>query len=234
MKNKTVAIVQSNYIPWKGYFDLISYVDEFVIYDNVQYTKRDWRNRNQIISKNGKIWLTIPVITKDKYKQQVNETKIDGDKWKKNHWKSIEQNYKKSKYFEEVESFLKPLYFEKNYIFLSELNFEFIRAICNYLSIDTNIINSNKFKISGEKTSKLVCICKQTKATNYVSGPLAANYIDEQIFKKNEINLKWFDYDGYPQYEQLWDKFDHNVSILDLLFNNGKQSNEFMRYVNGS
>lgn len=227
---KSVAILQSNYIPWKGYFDLIAAVDEFIIYDDMQYTRRDWRNRNKIKTPQGLQWLTVPVLVKGKYNQLIKETEIDGSAWAENHWKTIVQNYRRSKYFDEIEEWLGPLYKTNSYTLLSSLNREFIQKICNYLSIDTKITSSSEYILVEGKTLRLVDICKQAGATEYVSGMSAKEYLEEEIFSELEISLKWFDYQNYPEYNQLWTGFEHGVSIVDLLFNCGKESVSYMKF----
>lgn len=221
---KKVAIIQSNYIPWKGYFDLISSVDELIIYDDMQYTRRDWRNRNQIKTPQGVQWLTIPVKVKGRYHQTIRETEIDGIEWKMHHWKAFDQNYRRAKFFSEIAELLEPFYLQKIHTNLSELNRELIKVICGYLEIQTAIKNSWDYELVDGKTERLVGLCKQSGAGTYISGPAAKGYIVEEEFSRLDINLQWFDYDGYKEYPQLWGKFTHAVSILDLLFNCGKDS----------
>lgn len=224
---KKIAIVQSNYIPWKGYFDLISYVDEFIFYDEVQYTKNDWRNRNKIKTPNGETWLTIPVGIN--LNQKISETKVPQG-WQKKHLKSIEYSYSKAKNFNEIYQFLDEIYTQKYYS-LSELNITFIKRISNYLGIDTIFNTSKNFNIYGNKNEKLICLCKETNANCYVSGPSARAYLDINLFKRNNILVEWFDYSGYKEYDQLWGDFTHHVSILDLIFNHGKNSKKFMKFI---
>jgi hypothetical protein len=228
---KKVAILQSNYIPWKGYFDLIAYVDEFIIYDEVQYTKNDWRNRNQIKTPTGLQWLTVPVKTKHCSKQKVSEASIANKQWQIKHWTSLENNYASSSFFKEIYCWLKPLFLERTYSFISEVNRVFIEAICSFLKINTKISCSSNFNLIGEKSERLANICQESGATEYVSGPSAKNYIDLDVFNKNNIHITWFNYDSYQQYPQLWGEFRHEVSILDLLFNCGKNSHKFMKFI---
>ena len=228
---KKVAILQSNYIPWKGYFDLIAYVDEFIIYDEMQFTKRDWRNRNRIKTPSGLQWLTIPVLTKGNFHQKISNTLVDGMNWAGTHWSSLEKNYSQSSFFKEISSWLKPLYLERTYSFISEVNRAFIEAICLFLQINTKISCSSNFNLIGEKSERLANICSQTGASEYVSGPAAKNYIDSTSFSQKSVNLKWFDYSDYNEYSQLWGDFRHEVSILDLLFNCGSETPLYMKYV---
>ena len=218
---KKVAILQSNYIPWRGYFDLISYVDEFILFDDVQYTKRDWRNRNIIKTSNGSQWLSIPVQAKGRYKQKIKDTLIVKESnWKTDHLKSIIGAYKKSTYFSEIINLLEPVY-DRNFLFLSEVNREFIVTICNYLGIDTEITLSSDYKLIDGKSERLAGLVEQANGTDYISGPAAKKYLDLSVFKEKDINVSWFSYDGYTEYKQLWGDFIGNVSIIDLLFNCG-------------
>jgi len=229
---KKIAIVQSNYIPWKGYFDLIAAVDEFILYDDMQYTRRDWRNRNRIKTPEGGQWLTVPVQVKGKYDQKIKDTLVNGEKWAADHWKTLAHNYHRAPYFDEIELWLKPLYFESSYTHISQLNRVFIVAICSYLGIKTTISNSSSFTLLGGKVERLANLCKQADGTEYISGSAAKEYFNEKIFLDMNIKLTWFDYNGYPDYPQLWGHFSHHVTILDLLFNTGKMARNYMRYIN--
>ena len=228
---KKVAILQSNYIPWKGYFDLIAAVDEFILYDDMQYTRRDWRNRNLIKTPQGLQWLTVPVKAKGKYAQSIRETEIDGTAWAEIHWKGIEKNYRRAPHFQEIAELFEPLYLKQEYSHLSVLNRCLLEAVCSYLGIRTTITNSWDYALVDGKTERLVDICKQAGGGEYISGPAAKDYIEEHQFAKCGIRLTWFDYAGYSEYPQLWGKFSHGVSILDLLFNCGKRAHRYMKYV---
>jgi hypothetical protein len=224
---KKVAIVQSSYIPWIGYFDLIGSVDEFIIYDSMQFTKRDWRNRNLIKTPQGKKWITVPVLSKGKYLQTIFDTRIDGIKWQQDHWKAITLNYARAPFFDEISLLIKPFY-QSDCPNLSELNTSLLIAICNYLSIQTTISDSNSYKLIGDKSDKLLNICIESGASSYISGPSAKEYLDIEKFEANDIKVEWFNYDNYKPYPQLWGKFESNVSILDLLFNCGANSRDYL------
>ena len=231
MTEKKVAIVQSNYIPWKGYFDMIAAVDEFILYDDMQYTRRDWRNRNQIKTPQGVQWITVPVKVKGKYHQTIRETEIDGYEWQEAHWKTISLNYRRAPHFEEIASIFEPLYLREKYSHLSQLNRVFIEEACRYLGIKTKISNSWDYELIDGKTERLADLSMQAGASEYISGPAAKDYIEEQVFTDRNIKLTWFSYAGYPEYPQLWGEFTHGVTILDLLFNCGKEAPQYMRYV---
>lgn len=225
---KQVAILQSNYIPWKGYFDMIAAVDEFIIYDDMQYTKNDWRNRNRIKTPNGLEWLTIP--TGQNINRRIRDVELAPGNWQAKHWKSLMANYAKAPCWHEVARWLQPLYLDHQHRNLSELNVLLIQAVCDYLGITTRISRSWDYTLGEGKTERLVDLCRQAGATHYVSGPAARDYIDERQFADNAITLSWFDYDGYPTYPQQWGEFSHAVSILDLLFNCGPRAAHYMRY----
>jgi len=171
---KKIAILQSNYIPWKGYFDLIASVDEFILYDDMQYTRRDWRNRNKIKTPNGAQWLTVPVKTKGNYHQKIKDVEIEPSNWQEQHWKNLVQNYRKANCFDEIASWLDPLYKDTKYDNLSALNRVFIEAICDYLDIKTTISNSWDYHLVDGKTERLASLCEQAGGTEYVSGPSVA------------------------------------------------------------
>ncbi|MDI9408324.1 MAG: WbqC family protein [Candidatus Pacebacteria bacterium] len=228
---KKIAILQSNYIPWKGYFDMIAAVDEFIIYDDMQYTRRDWRNRNLINTKNGLVWLTIPVANKGQYEQKIRETLVSEPDWAKKHWRSIELTYARARHFTEIAEWLAPLYLNQTETNLSLINRQFIDAICNYLGIKTVIKNSWDYQLIEGKTERLADLCVQAGGGVYISGPAAKDYIDESIFTGHRIELIWFDYSGYAEYPQLQSEFIHGVSILDLLFNCGQDSRSYMKFL---
>jgi hypothetical protein len=225
---KKIAILQSNYIPWKGYFDLINMVDEFILYDEVQYTKNDWRNRNRIKTRDGAQWLTIPVVHKD-LAQKISETRVADSIWRKKHWKSLCQWYAKATYFKKYRDMLEDLYLGGSDEYLSRINHAFMGAINNILGIDTEISWSADYDLAGDKTERLVRICKQAGGDQYVSGPAAKGYLDESLFVAEGISLHYMDYSGYPEYDQLFPPFEHSVSILDLIFNEGADAPKYMK-----
>jgi len=226
---KKVLITQSNYIPWKGYFDAINGVDDVVLYDDMQYTKRDWRNRNKIKTPNGAQWITIPVEVKGKFFQKINETRISEKNWAQGHWKTIVHNYRKAPCFEEMKLFFEELYNKATHTLLSEINYLFIREISSWMGINTTFHFSNQFELKEEKTERLVSICQQLEANIYCTGPAAKNYMNESLFEDAGIEIKYLDYAGYPEYTQLYPPFDHAVSIVDLLFNTAADFRKYMK-----
>jgi len=226
---KKIAIVQSNYIPWKGYFDMINMVDEFILFDDMQYTRRDWRNRNRIKTQNGLQWLTVPVKVKGKYFQKIYETEISEPGWGEKHWKTISYNYSRAKYFDEYKDLFEQLFLGLDEKYLSTINFRLLSTICKILGISTKISWSMDYEILDGKTERLVHICKQVNATEYISGPAAQDYIDEKLFKEAGIKLSYMDYSDYPPYSQLFPPFVHEVSVIDLIFNEDLNARKFMK-----
>ncbi len=229
MIQKKVAIIQSNYIPWKGYFDIINSVDEFILFDDVQYTRRDWRNRNQIKTPAGLCWLTIPVEVKGKFEIPINHVKVADASWARKHWVTISQAYAKAPFFRHFSSVFENLYLNMHEVSLSRINYLFIQAIINILGISTKISWSTDYALPEGKNEKLAALCQQAGATEYLSGPAAKGYLDEQYFTSLGIKVSWMDYGEYPQYHQLYPPFQHGVTILDLLFNEGPHAKNFMK-----
>jgi hypothetical protein len=226
---KRVAIVQSNYLPWKGYFDLINAVDEFVLLDEVQYTRRDWRNRNRIKTPNGPIWLTIPVETKGKYRQRIDETRIADRGWARTHWQTLAQAYARTPFFGEYGEHFRGTYEECAELdLLSTVNRRFIELVCRLLELPTRLSWSMDYRARPGRSERLLDLCLQAGATTYVSGPAARDYLDERLFAEAGVEVAWMSYEGYPEYPQPHPPFEHQVSCVDLLFSVGPQSPRYM------
>ncbi len=223
-----VAVLQSNYLPWKGYFDLINDVDLFVFYDEVQYTKNDWRNRNLIYSKQGKSWITVPVSYK--FGQTIIDTKIQNKiDWKKDNWNKLINAYSKAPYWRNYSDFFYSAYFEHDWNYLYELNRFFIINICKeFLKIKTKFADSREYSSEGQKGEKLLSLLSSIGIKNYISGPAAKNYISEDEFSARGFNVTWKDYSGYKEYKQISTPFLHQVSIVDLIFNLGPNASKFI------
>jgi len=227
---KKCAILQSNYIPWKGYFDIIFMVDEFIFHDVVQYTKLDWRNRNKIKTPIGSKWLSIPIDKPEHHKDlRICDARINDASWAKKHWNIIVHNYKKAPFFHIYKELFEELYLAKEEKYLCEVNYKFISSICFILGIETKLSICTDYNLVNGKVERLVSLVKQADGTDYISGPAAKKYItDDSLFSEAGINLTWIDYSGYPEYLQLNPPFDHYVSILDLLFNTGPQAQYYI------
>lgn len=224
---RKIAVLQSNYIPWKGYFDIIHDVDEFIFYDEVQFTKNDWRNRNRIYTNAGVQWLTIP--TTGSITQSIDEVTMASDQWQKKHYYALVTNYSKAPYFKQYQDFLEDVYLGRKWEYLSELNRYLIEHISHdFLGITTKFTNSRDYHSEGTGHYKLLSLLISAGAAYYVSGPAAKSYIHAEDYEKAGIELHWKDYSGYPEYPQLHEPFCHNVSILDLLFNTGPDAPKYI------
>ena len=217
---KTVAILQSNYIPWKGYFDIIHDVDLFIFYDDVQYTKRDWRNRNKIKTPRGTEWLTVPA--NGGREDLIHEVQLTDTQWQENHWKTIKQFYSKAPFFERYRTLLEEVYLGRTWANLSTLNQYLIQSISHeMLGISTKFVDSRTYAATEAKQERIIELLVKCDATCYVSGPAAKDYIDVAHFARTGIDLVWKNYSGYPEYAQFHPPFEHSVTILDLLFHTG-------------
>ena len=228
MLPKRIAIVQSSYVPWKGYFDLMNSVDVFVLFDDVQFTRRDWRNRNRIKTTHGLQWLTIPVANKGNFLAAINSMSVSDPEWARRHWKTIAANYARAPFFRTYAPALEEMYLGCTHTRLSDVNRRFLAGLAGLLGIRTPLVRSSDFRLAEGKTERLVGICQQAGATMYLSGPAAAAYIDEQQFRDAGIDLRYFAYDGYPEYHQLFPPFEHRVSVIDLILNEGPNATRFM------
>ena len=218
---KRIAVVQSNYIPWKGYFDLIASVDEFVLLDDAQFTRRDWRNRNRIKTADGLKWLTIPVEMKGKYDQAIKDTRISDPSWREKHWTRLYHAYSRAPCFSQYAERIEEVYQDASDERLSQINHRFLTAICDILGIDTKITWSMDYGATGRRSERLLDICGQAGATEYLSGPSARTYLDESLFGEAGVDVIWMDYEGHPEYDQLYPPFEHHVTVLDLIFHTG-------------
>lgn len=217
---KKVAIVQSSYIPWKGYFDIIHDVDLFIFFDDVQFTTRDWRTRNKIKTANGPVWLTVPAGADRN--RLICEVGLTEPSWAVKHWKTISQSYARSAHFKTYKDFFEQIYLGSRWDSLSALNQYMTTQIAKeLLGIKTEFADSRKYHGEGKKTDRLLDLVKKAEGTYYLSGPSARDYIDSNAFREAQVELAYKSYDGYPEYEQLYPPFEHAVSVLDLLFSVG-------------
>jgi hypothetical protein len=223
VSGKRVAIVQSSYVPWKGYLDLIRRVDEFVLLDDAQFTKRDWRSRNRIKTAQGPIWLTVPVQVRGRYHQRIDETLVADAAWAQRHWTTIEQAYARSPGFDAIRDVLRDAYeragAEER---LSLVNRTLLEALCGLLGIRTPLVWSTDYGSEGQRTERLVHLCRRAGATTYLSGPAAQAYLDEEAFRAVGVEVEWMRYD-YPEYPQPHGPFEHAVSAIDLLASVGPE-----------
>lgn len=215
-----LASIQSNYIPWKGYFDIINMADVFLLFDSAQFTEQDWRNRNRLVSRHGPKWLTIPVQRRKGC--PIGQVHASNNTWRRRHWESIRHWYGTAPHFTELSPFFRELYLGSDEKRLSLINYAFIRAICDLLSIRTRLLCEIDNPVTRDKNGVILDLCSYFRADVYITGPAARGYIEEELFQGGGVGIQWMEYSGYPEYQQLHGQpFVHQVSILDLLFNQG-------------
>ncbi len=217
-RHMKVGMSQSNYLPWRGYFDLIKRSDLFLFYDDVQYTKQDWRNRNKIKTADGLKWITIPV-KRGNDMLKIQDMVPDGQQWRRKHLAMIESNYSRAPYFDQYIGFFRQFY-SMEWETLSELNQYLIRNICRMLGISTTFGSVTDYPAEGTKGERVLNILKKVGCTTYNFGPAGKAYLSDEDFEKNGMSVHWMEYD-YAEYPQLHPPFEGAVSIIDLLFNTG-------------
>lgn len=221
---KKIAILQSNYLPWKGVFDMIHQVDTFVFLEDVQYTERDWRNRNIIKAKDGEKWITVPIKSSNRRGQLICDVELDSSlDWQRKHFNSFQRNYGKAPFFKKYKWILEDFYLNKKWNKISDFNIYATKLLAKELGISTEFIVSTALNVTGIKDDRLIGILKKLNATHYLSGPAARNYIIPEKFKKEGIELEYIRYE-YPRYKQLYEPFNHYITVLDLMFNCGPDS----------
>ncbi len=215
------VILQSNYIPWKGYFHLLSLADKFVVYDSVQYTTNDWRNRNRLIGPAGPIWLTVPIKTAGRFGQRIYDATVLDAKWARKHWLTSEQCLRDRPYFSNFadawhDQFLRCAEFVK----LAEINVAWLKLLLSQMDVQTQLILDTSISISAtDPTDRIVEICDHLECDRYLTGPAGLTYLNIDTFSKRRIKLEVIDYSAYPEYPQSRTDFTHAVSILDFLSN---------------
>ncbi|MBR0756679.1 WbqC family protein [Bradyrhizobium jicamae] len=224
-----ICIIQSCYIPWKGFFDLIGRCDAYVVFDSAQYVKRHWHNRNRIKTANGPIWLTIPVVVKGRFEQPINEVEIEKP-WAEKHWHAIELAYRRASFFDSIGPIVRGWYeAAERERRLTDVNMIFLRGIAELLGLKTVMTMDTAYPAEGVKTERLLAIARAAGATRYLSGPSARAYFDETLFSAAGVAAEWMNYDGYPEYRQLHGPFEHAVTTLDLLFNVGPEAPHYLQ-----
>jgi len=224
-----VVILQPSYIPWRGYFDQIRRADVFVFYDDIQYDKHGWRNRNQIKTHQGKQWLTIPVHAKGAtLGTQIKDVRIDWSKpWAKSHLKALTISYSKAPYFKDYVPLLESFY-QQRHEFLADFTIQTSKTLaCELGFTSTRFLRSSELSnIEGQGTDRVISILKHLGATHYISGPSAIEYMEPEKFDAIGITFEYMQY-NYREYSQLHPPYDPFVSILDLLFMTGSEAGSY-------
>ena len=224
-----ICIIQSSYIPWKGFFDLLDRCDEYVVFDSVQYVKGHWHNRNRIKTPSGTKWLTIPVITSGRFRQPIRDVEI-ARPWAERHWRILELNYKRAAFFEQVAPAVKGWYERaERQSRLTDVNEIFLRGIAGMLGLKTRITRDSVYPGDGLLVERLRNILQSAGADRYLSGPSARVYLDESKLVTAGITPEWMSYEGYPEYSQFHGNFEHEVTVLDLLFHAGTEVSRYFR-----
>ena len=227
-KNR-VVVLQPSYLPWIGYFEQMARADQFVFLDDVQFTRRDWRNRNKIRTKEGWAWLTVPIKQKNRYTQLLKETRIDNStNWNKKHCETIRLNYSRAPFFEMYYPYFDSVY-RKSWKFLLDLCYETTGCLKVFLNINTPTSKSSDLLVEGEKADLILNICQRLKASHYLTGSLARDYLSEKDFSQKGIDLEYQEY-KHPKYTQRYSGFVPNLSLIDLLFNAGDKSLDVMMH----
>jgi WbqC-like protein family len=223
MSPKTIVVLQSCYIPWKGYFDLIAVADEFLLFDEVQFTKNDWRNRNRIVLGGRLQWLTLPVHTAGCFGAAIERVEVSRPDWAKAHWDTLRQAYRHAPHYRSIAPILEEAYrTAAPFTRLSRINEHFLKAIATLLDLKAPIIHADVVpRTTSNSTDRLLEICKARGATDYVSGPAAHNYLRIAAFREAGIALHFANYAGYPVYSQGREQFEHGVSMIDTLMQCG-------------
>ena len=223
----TVVIAQPENLPWLGYFDKMRHSDIFVFLDNVQFKRRYFENRNKIRTRDGWIWLTIPVIVKGKFEQKINEVMIDNTRdWRRKHWNSFVHAYQRAPHFKDYADFFEHTY-KQDWQFLVDFNIRLCLFIAEAMSLKQEFKRASELKIGGRSTELLLNICRKLNARTYFSGKFGKNYLDESRFAEHNIGIVYQDF-RHPTYNQLFKPFIPGMSAVDLLFNYGRMSREIL------
>jgi WbqC-like protein family len=218
-----LSILQPSYLPWLGFFDQMHRADTFVFLDDVQFTRRDWRNRNKIRTSNGWAWLTVPVLQKNRFQQLLKETQIDNSvPWRRKHCEAIRSHYAKAPFFDLYFPALESVY-NKHWDFLLDLCYETLRILQEALGIHVSIIKASEIGIESTKEAKILALCQALGASHYLTGDAGADYLCPEDFDERGIVLEIQNY-RHPSYHQRYSGFFPYLSIIDLLFNEGEHS----------
>lgn len=228
-----ISAHQPNYIPWIGYFHKMAWVDKFVLADDVQYSSQSYTNRTRIKTARGKLWLTVPVLTKGLGFPLIKDVRIDQSKnWQQKHWQSLQVNYSASPYFEEYAAYFEDIY-RKDWEYLVDLNISFLELIRELLGIQTPVFRNSQLDLqSSSPSERIISMVKAMGGSTYISGRGGSlSYLQEDLFNTAGITLD-FDEFSHPIYPQQFEEFIPGLSTIDLLFNEGPNSRRFFQQRN--
>ena len=212
-----IVITQSNYIPWRGWYAMVRSAETLMYLDDVQYTRRDWRNRNLIAGPAAPQWITIPVLVAGKYLAKIHEIECANKTWWKSHLSSLDSAYKKCVGYAQIREGLYKEFEEAGELkFLSEINDHINRWLFSILDIRVNCLISRNYISSSERSQRLAELCMAAGADHYISGPAAKSYLDESFFDYSNIKVSWVNYELLPELPTDI-RADRELSIIHLL-----------------
>jgi hypothetical protein len=212
-----LVVEQPSYVPWLGYFDLMAQADVWVWLDDVQFTRRDWRNRNRIAGAGEPFWLTVPVRSHGRFAQRIVETEIDPSRpWVRKHLEAFRHCYASAPHFQSTFDLYRHS-LEQPFRLLANLTIELAEAIARQLALATRFVRSSELEVTaGDPQQRLLELCRRLGADTYLSGPRARAYIDPRSFAAGGIELRYVVY-GYPPYPRGSRDFVPRLSVLDPL-----------------
>jgi hypothetical protein len=223
----TVAVLQPGYLPWLGFFDQMRRASVFVVYDDVQYDKHGWRNRNRIKTSRGPLWLTVPTLHGQFQRPLIMDVRIDSTSvWQRKHVSSLRQHYARARYARAVLPELEDI-LQRPWVALTDLNLELMAWLARWLKIETRVVRASTLDIPGERSERLLSICRHFGATRYLSGDAAREYLDTDLFHSAGVEVIWQQY-RHPLYTQLHGPFVSHLSAVDLVLNCGPDSADIL------
>ena len=216
---------QPAYLPWLGLFHKIGLAQTFCVLDTVQFEKDSYINRNKIKTSSGPLWLSVPVETKNHFETKIYDLRIAERQWSRKHFKSIEHAYKKAPFYDDYISQLGEVLLGQKYIFLKDLNHELMKFFLKELKIETAVVFASDYNFVGKKSDLIIDMCKKLGATNFIFGSQGRDYADYNLFQDTQIEISFQNY-VHPKYSQLHNNFEPYMSIVDLLFNVGRNARE--------
>jgi hypothetical protein len=220
-----ISIHQPEHLPWAGFFHKMSLVETFVLLDVVQYRKQYFQSRNRIRTHNGSVWLIVPVLTKGKRDQLIQDVMIDwrDKEWPERIWGAIEHSYSRAPFFSTYKDSIKKVYCDTKWERLLDLNVSLINCLKEILGIKTKLLIASDLGVSGKSTELIIEICKKINGTTYVSGPFGKDYLVEDRFAEENISLKYHSF-THPMYKQRYEPFVPEMSVLDLIMCQGDKA----------